>query len=78
MKPLNLAKAMALSFTLGAILSVGSDPKLTRQVQAIAIAKVHAVGSGAMKTVNGKVGEWLEQGFESVLKGLTDHLAPSG
>lgn len=77
MKPLTLAKAMALSFALGAILSVGSDPNIMRQVQAIAIAKVQAVGSGAMKAVSGKVGEWLEQGIEAVLKGLADHLAQS-
>ena len=78
MKPLNLAKAMALSFALGAILSVGSDPNITRQVQAIALAKIQAVGAEAMKSVSSKVGEWLEQGFEALLKGLADHLAPSG
>lgn len=78
MKPTKLAKAIALSFALGAILSVGSDPNITRQLQAIALAKVQAVGTDAMKAVSGKVGEWFEQGFEAVLKGLTDHLAPSG
>ncbi len=78
MKPLKLAKAMALSFVLGAILSVGSDPKLTHQLQAIAIAKVQAVGTDAMKAVSVKVGEWLEQGLDGVLKGITDHLAQSG
>lgn len=78
MKPLNLAKAMALSFILGAILSVGSDPRLTRQVQAIAIAKVQEVGTDAMKAVSSKAGEWLEQGLDGVLKGIGDHLAQSG
>jgi hypothetical protein len=51
MKPLRLAKAIALAFALGAILSVGSDPKLTHQVQAMAISQAQAIASSAMQKV---------------------------
>jgi hypothetical protein len=44
MKPLKLAKAMALSFALGAILSVGSDSKLTHQAETIALSQAQAIG----------------------------------
>jgi hypothetical protein len=55
MKPLKLAKALALSFALGAILSVGSGPKLTHQVEAMAQAQAKAIATSAMR----KVWEWL-------------------
>lgn len=77
MKPARFTKAIALSFALGAVLSVGTDRNITHQVQAISLAKAQAVGAGVMKAVSGKVGEWLEQGLEVVLKGLADRLAQS-
>jgi hypothetical protein len=50
-KPLKLAKATALAFTLGALLSVGSSPAITRQVEAIAQAQAQAIASSAMQKV---------------------------
>jgi uncharacterized membrane protein len=78
MKPLRFAKAMFLSFVLGAVLSVGSDLNIMHQAQAIALAKVQTLGADAMKAISSKVGAWLEQGLDAVLKGIADHLAQSG
>ena len=78
MKSLKLAKAMALSFALGAILSVGSDPKLTHQVQAIALSKAHATATSAMQKVGSTLGYWLEQGANAALKGITKQFTSSG
>ncbi len=74
MKPLNLAKALTLSFALGAILSVSSDPKLTHQVQAIALSKTQVIATNAMQ----KVSSMLGQGLDAALKGLAKQFSPSG
>ncbi len=58
---------MALAFVLGAILSVGSDPKRTHQVQVIALSKTQAIATSAMQ----KVGSTLGQGLNDALKGLS-------
>jgi hypothetical protein len=68
MKPLKLTKAIALSFALGAILSVGSDPKLTRQAEAMAVAKAQAITTSAVQSLGRTLGYWLEQGLDAVLK----------
>jgi hypothetical protein len=65
MKPLKLAKALALSFALGAIFSIGSDPNITRQVQAIAQAQAQAIATSAMQSLGKTLGQWLD----SALKG---------
>jgi hypothetical protein len=65
MKPLKLAKATALAFALGAILSVGSDPKLTHQVEAMAQAQAKAIATSAMQALSTTLGHWLD----AVLKG---------
>jgi hypothetical protein len=66
MKPARLAKAIALSFALGAILSVASDPNLTRQVEAIAQAQAQATATSAMQSLSKTLGHWLD----AVLKGI--------
>jgi hypothetical protein len=68
MKPLKLAKALALSFALGAILSVGSGPKLTHQVEAMAQAQAKAIATSAMQKVGSTLGNLLEQGLDAALK----------
>jgi hypothetical protein len=55
MKPLKLVKATALSFALGAILSVTSDSKLMHQVEEIAFSEASGIATSAMR----KVWEWL-------------------
>jgi hypothetical protein len=74
MKPLRLAKATALAFALGAILSFASDPNLTRQVQAIAQAQAQAIATSAMQSLGKTLEHWLEQG----LKGITKQFFPFG
>jgi hypothetical protein len=66
MKPLKLAKAIALSFTLGAILSVGSDPKLTHQAEAMALAQAQAIATSAVQKVGSTLGHWLEHALKRV------------
>jgi hypothetical protein len=68
MKPARLAKATALAFALGAILSVGSDPKLTHQVEAMAQAQAKAIASSAIQSLSKTLKHWLEQGLDAVLK----------
>jgi hypothetical protein len=63
-KPLKLAKAIALAFALGAILSVGSDPKLTHQVEAMAGSQAKVIATSAMRSL----GRTLGQGLDAVLK----------
>lgn len=77
-KPLKLAKAMALAFVLGAILSVGSDPKLTNQVQAIALSKTQEIATSAMQKVSSTLGHLLEQGLDAALKEIVKQVLPSG
>ena len=38
MPPLKLAKSLALSFLLGAVLSIASDTAITHQVQRLVVA----------------------------------------
>ena len=64
MKPARLAKATALAFTLGAILSVGSDSKLTHQVEAMAVAKAQAIATSAMQLLGKTLEHWLELGLK--------------
>jgi hypothetical protein len=64
-KPLKLAKATALAFTLGALLSVGSSPAITRQVEAMAQAQAQAIATSAMQALSTTLGHWLD----AVLKG---------
>ena len=78
MKPLKLAKAIALSFALGAILSVGSDPKLTHKAEAIALSKAQATATSAMQKVGSTLGDWLKQGLDAALKGLVEQSKQSG
>jgi membrane protein YqaA with SNARE-associated domain len=59
---------MALAFVLGAILSVGSDPAITRQVEAMAQAQAKAIATSAMRSLGKTLGYWLEQGLDAVLK----------
>jgi hypothetical protein len=59
---------MALAFVLGAILSVGSDPKLTHQAEAMAVSKAQAIASSAMRSLSKTLKHWLEQGLDAVLK----------
>lgn len=61
MKPARLAKAIALAFALGALLSFGSSPVITRQVEAMAVSKVQAIATSAMQKVGSTLGDWLEQ-----------------
>jgi hypothetical protein len=70
MKPARLAKAIALAFALGAILSVASDPNLTRQAEAMAVAKAQAIATSAMQKVGSTLGDWLEQWLDTALKGI--------
>ena len=75
MPPLNLAKSLALSFLLGAVLSVASDTAITYQVQQLAIAKTQAVaqqaahaGAKATRAVAAKLSEWAQDGMEALVK----------
>jgi hypothetical protein len=68
MKPLKFAKAMALSFLLGAILSAASDPTITRQVQAIALSQAQAIASSAMRSLSRALGHGLEQGLRGIVE----------
>jgi hypothetical protein len=68
MKPAKFIKATALAFTLGAILSVGSDPKLTHQVEAMAGSQAKAIATSAMQSLSKTLKHWLEQGLDAVLK----------
>jgi hypothetical protein len=74
LKSLRLAKATALSFALGAILSVGSSPAITHQVEAMAQAQAQAIASNAMQSLGKTLGHWLEQG----LKGIVEQFVPFG
>jgi hypothetical protein len=65
MKPARFAKATALAFALGAILSVGSSPTITRQVEAMAQAMAQAIATSAMQSLGKTLGQWLD----SALKG---------
>lgn len=78
MKPLKLAKAMALSFALGGILSVGSDPTLTHKAEAIALSKTQAIATSAIQKVGSKLGHLLEDGLDAALKGIVKQVLPSG
>jgi hypothetical protein len=77
MKSLRLAKATALSFALGALLCVGSDPAILHQAEAIAVAKVQAIVTSAMQKVGSTLGHWLEQGADAVLKGIMEQFSHS-
>ena len=79
MPPLKLAKALALSFALGAVLSVASDTAITHQVQRLAVAQAqavatkttHAVADAGTKTaraVGAKLREWARDGMEALVK----------
>ena len=75
MPPLKLAKSLALSFSLGAVLSVASDTAITHQVQQFAIAKTQAVAqqaahamAKATRAVGAKLSEWAQDGMEAVVK----------
>ena len=79
MPPLKLTKALALSFTLGAVLSVASDTAITHQLQAIAAAQAQAVvkqsthaaaiaGAKAAKAVGAKLEEWASAGGNALLR----------
>jgi membrane protein YqaA with SNARE-associated domain len=70
MKPLRLAKAIALSFALGAILSVTSDTTLVHQVEAMALAQAKVIATSAMQKVGSTLGDWLEQWLDTALKGI--------
>ncbi len=78
MKPARLAKAMALSFALGAILSVGSDSKLTRQVEAMALSKAQATATSAMRSLSSTLEHWLDLGTDAVLKGIVKQVFQDG
>jgi hypothetical protein len=65
MKPRKLIKGLALSFTLGAILSVGTDPAITQQVPAIAMAKAGFVGN--------QVEKWVREGASALLKQIVNY-----
>jgi hypothetical protein len=78
MKPLKLIKAMALAFALGAILSVGSDSKLTHQVEAMALAQAQAIATSAVQKVGSTLGHWLEQGLDALLKGIAKKVFQDG
>jgi ABC-type nitrate/sulfonate/bicarbonate transport system substrate-binding protein len=68
LKPAKLIKATALAFALGAILSVGSDPAITRQAETIALAQAQATATSAVQSLGRTLGYWLEQGLDAVLK----------
>ena len=82
MPPLKLAKSLALSFSLGAVLSVASDTAITHQVQQLAITQAQAVaqqaahamadaGAKATRAVAAKLSEWAQDGMEAVVKEFT-------
>jgi hypothetical protein len=77
MKPARLAKATALAFALGAILSVASDPNILHQAEAIAIAKAQAIATSAMRSLGSRLEHWLEQGVEGGLKGIVKQVSHS-
>jgi hypothetical protein len=77
MKPARLAKATALAFALGALLSVGSDSNLMHQIEANAIAKAQAIATSAMRSLGNTLGHWLEQGVEGGLKGIVKQVSQS-
>ena len=52
MPPLKLAKSLAFSFTLGAVLSVASDTAITHQVQQLAVTQAQAVAQQAAHAVD--------------------------
>ena len=69
MPPLKLAKSLALSFSLGAVLSVASDTAITHQVQQLVVTQAQAVaqqaahamadaGAKATRAVAAKLSEW--------------------
>ena len=79
MLPLNLAKSLALSFLLGAVLSVASDTAITHQVQQLAVTQAQAVaqqaahavadaGAKATRAVGAKLGEWAKDRMEAVVE----------
>jgi hypothetical protein len=78
MKPVRLAKATALSFALGAILSVASDSALMHQAEAMALSKAQTIATSAMQKVGSTLEHWLEQGLDAVLKGITKQFSRSG
>jgi hypothetical protein len=73
-KPARLAKALALSFTLGAILSVCSSPEITHQAETMAQAQAKAIATSAMQSL----GHWLELGLNAVLKGIVKQVFQDG
>ena len=68
MPPLNLAKSLALSFSLGAVLSVASDTAITHQVQRLVVAQAQAVATKTAHAVGAKLSEWARDGVEAVVK----------
>jgi hypothetical protein len=77
LKPRRLMKGLALSFALGAILSVGSEPKLIRQVEAIALSKAQATATIAMQSLSATLGHWLQQGLNAALREITKQFTSS-
>jgi hypothetical protein len=77
LKPARLAKAIALAFTLGAILSVGSDPNLTHQVEAMAVSQAQAIATSVMQSLGKTLGHWLGQGLDTALKGIVEQFSQS-
>ena len=79
MPSLKLAKALALSFSLGAVLSVASDAAITHQVQRLAVAQAQVVvkqsthaaaiaGAKATRAVGAKLEEWASAGGNALLR----------
>ena len=66
MPPLKLTKSLALSFALGAVLSIASDTAITRQVQRLAVAQAQAVATKTAHAVGAKLREWAKDGVEAV------------
>jgi hypothetical protein len=56
MKPAKLIKATALAFALGTILSVGSDPAIMHQVEAMAVPHAKAIATSAMQSLGKTLG----------------------
>jgi hypothetical protein len=78
LKPARLAKAIALSFALGAILSVGSSPAITRQVEAMAQTQAQAIATSAMQSLSRALGQLLERGEDVALKGIMKQVFRDG
>ena len=89
MPPLKLAKALALSFTFGAVLSVASDTAITHQVQHLAVAQAQAVaqqtahamadaGAKATRAVAAKLSEWAQDGIDMLVKEVVKQFEKSG